>query len=71
MSRQADCPSCLTGTHDDHDPKWNIREGLIGGNYCGCTGDCAERAKAAFDSVWDAIVGPSNSSSSSPGEVRK
>lgn len=46
MSLQADCPSCVTGDHDGHDANWGITPGLIGGSYCGCEGDCAERVKA-------------------------
>jgi hypothetical protein len=48
----------LTGIHEGHDPRWNIRAGLIGGNYCGCAGDCAERAKAAFDKAWSVVYPP-------------
>lgn len=57
MSRAADCGSCLSGDHSGHVRDWNITPGLIGGEYCACTGDCAERAKAMFDK-WRALIGP-------------
>ncbi len=49
MSIAADCPSCMTGNHGGHVRDWNIIQGIIGGSYCPCTGDCAERAAAAFE----------------------
>lgn len=48
MSYPADCPACIAGDHNGHDAAHGTRKGLIGGNYCACTGDCAERAAAAF-----------------------
>lgn len=48
MSRALDCPACMTGDHEGHNRDWNIKPGLIGGEYCDCTGDCAERSAAAF-----------------------
>lgn len=46
MSVAAPCGSCLMGDHSRHDRDHGIREGLIGGSYCACTGDCAERFAA-------------------------
>lgn len=56
MSRPADCPSCAMGSHDRHDRAHGLRPGLIGGTYCDCTGDCAERFKAKgerFAQLWN------------------
>lgn len=47
MAISADCPSCQHGDHSDHDPRWGVRPGLIGGVVCGCTGDCSARAEKA------------------------
>jgi len=47
MSVHVDRPACTSGDHDRHNPEWGIRPGLIGGQYCACSGDCAERADAA------------------------
>jgi hypothetical protein len=46
VSVAAPCGSCLMGDHSRHDRDYGIREGLIGGAYCACTGDCAERFAA-------------------------
>jgi hypothetical protein len=45
MSIQVDCPSCVTGDHQGHDPNWGIKPDVIGGQYCGCQGDCLERVR--------------------------
>ncbi len=58
MAFYSDCPSCVTGIHDGHVEHWGKRpEGVIDGDFCACTGDCAERAKAAFDKAWGGVVG--------------
>lgn len=44
MSRAQDCSGCMWGDHERHDPSHGLIEGLIGGEHCACTGDCAERA---------------------------
>jgi hypothetical protein len=49
MSVHVDCPSCAFGKHDRHDRDWGIKPGLIGGQSCGCTGDCPERWAAATE----------------------
>lgn len=49
MSVHADCPGCLSGDHSRHVGPWNVREGLIGGAYCVCDGDCAKRLQEAAD----------------------
>lgn len=51
MSRAQDCSGCLWGDHERHDPQHGIVEGLLGGEYCACTGDCAERAQVRAESV--------------------
>lgn len=55
MSFPADCPACVMGNHEGHDPKHGLREGLIGGTRCDCVGDCADRllawTRAAFGAV--------------------
>jgi hypothetical protein len=38
----------MTGDHEGHVPNWGIKPDVIGGEYCGCKGDCAERAKARY-----------------------
>ena len=40
MSRPTPCPACQDGHHERHVGPWNVREGLIGGDVCHCTGDC-------------------------------
>lgn len=46
----ADCPGCMAGNHEQHVEHWGTRpEGVIDGDFCYCKGDCAERARAAFD----------------------
>lgn len=46
----ADCPACMAGSHVGHVSHWGKRpEGVIDGEFCYCSGDCAERARAAFD----------------------
>lgn len=51
MSIASDCGPCLNGDHAHHDRDHGIREGVIGGTYCACTGDCAERSERA-DDIW-------------------
>lgn len=46
MSARLACAGCVLGNHDEHDPSWGLRPGLIGGWYCACTGDCKERFDA-------------------------
>lgn len=59
MSIAVDCPACMLGEHDGHDALHGIIPGLIGGSRCDCEGDCAERAKAAWERMKDkwGIVG--------------
>lgn len=52
MSFPADCLSCVAGKHEGHNSKEGTRPGLIGGTVCNCTGDCAERAAAAWESIF-------------------
>lgn len=46
MSLARDCSACVTGAHTRHNASEGLTEGLIGGTYCDCTGDCAERRQA-------------------------
>lgn len=56
MAVFADCNACMFGDHSRHVEHWGKRpEGVIDGEFCHCTGDCAERSKAAFDRLWGAI----------------
>jgi hypothetical protein len=55
VSIEMDCPSCAAGNHADHDPRWGIRVGLIGGCYCGCVGDCEERFVAFSDRIFEML----------------
>lgn len=48
MSIRVDCPACMSGNHEGHVQDWGLRPGLIGGSYCGCRGDCKERAEQAY-----------------------
>jgi hypothetical protein len=41
MAIQMDCYGCQTGNHDQHTNV--LVGGLIGGTYCACTGNCAQR----------------------------
>jgi hypothetical protein len=41
----------MVGAHDRHDPNEGRTDGLIGGYYCGCTGDCAARFAVALDQL--------------------
>jgi hypothetical protein len=54
MARADDCGPCRWGNHDQHDRDHGILPGLIGGTYCACTGDCAQRAetRAADIGAW-------------------
>lgn len=47
MSIAVDCGGCTAGNHDHHNRNHGIVDGLIGGTYCACTGDCDERAAEA------------------------
>lgn len=39
----APCGSCSAGDHTNHVAHWDVApEGVLGGAYCNCTGDCAE-----------------------------
>lgn len=49
MSIHRDCGGCMAGDHERHDGRHSGPSGLIGGTYCGCTGDCAERFAAFRD----------------------
>ena len=50
MAVIADCPACQGGDHGNHVQHWGKRaEGVIDGEFCYCSGDCAERAEAFFD----------------------
>ena len=51
MAIQRDCPSCASGSHENHDASHGITPGLIGGSACHCAGDCPERAVAAAQQV--------------------
>lgn len=55
MSIAADCYACAAGNHTRHDRDWNLRPGLIGGAFCDCPGDCAERSAAAFQEWWTGL----------------
>lgn len=50
MAMTSDCPACFSGDHDHHVEHWGVRpEGVIDGDFCHCTGDCAARSKANFE----------------------
>lgn len=51
MSVQGDCGGCMAGDHTQHDTNWGITPGLIGGTYCGCPGDCEERAHQRSEAI--------------------
>lgn len=55
MSLESDCPSCMAGNHEGHVEPWDIHEGLIGGSYCACAGDCADRSRAAFAAMFGGL----------------
>lgn len=53
----ADCPGCMAGNHEQHVEHWGTRpEGVIDGEFCYCKGDCAERARTAFDEFFGNLV---------------
>lgn len=43
MSLPSLCFPCSVGDHDKHNRDHGIRPGLIGGTYCPCEGNCADR----------------------------
>lgn len=47
MSINVDCGGCAAGNHDRHNYAHGLRPGVLGGQHCGCQGDCAERAEVA------------------------
>jgi hypothetical protein len=49
MSYPRDCSGCAVGAHHRHNPDEGVMPGLIGGFYCNCTGDCADRFAAALE----------------------
>ena len=49
MSLEMDCSSCMRGKHEQHNRSEGLRPGLLGGTYCGCSGDCAERFDRAAE----------------------
>lgn len=40
MSIASTCPACMAGNHEGHDRAFGLKPGLIGGEYCACSGDC-------------------------------
>lgn len=49
----ADCPACMLGDHSKHVETWGTRSfGIIDGEVCRCSGDCAERGKRFFDELF-------------------
>jgi hypothetical protein len=53
MAVITDCPPCFWGNHEHHsrDHGTGTRPGVIGGAYCACKGDCAERAVKAYQQL--------------------
>lgn len=68
MAMFSDCPGCLSGDHSQHVHHWGKRpEGVIDGDFCSCSGDCAERAQAELA----ALVGePQRRAAVEAGSVR-
>ena len=60
MSISVDCSGCMRGEHDRHNRYHGTRPGLIGGAYCGCKGDCAERFAEAGRRFWGWVRGTEN-----------
>jgi len=58
MSIASNCGSCMAGDHTRHDRDHGIREGVIGGTYCDCSGDCAERAEARGEELRALLTAP-------------
>lgn len=59
MAMFADCPGCSSGDHDSHVAHWGVRpEGVIDGDFCVCSGDCAERHKTSLQKLLDAMFNP-------------
>jgi hypothetical protein len=53
MAFFSDCPSCSGGDHSGHVEHWGKRtEGVIDGDFCRCSGDCAERSEKRFDDMF-------------------
>ena len=47
------CPACIGGSHEGHVEHWGKRpEGIIDGEFCYCSGDCAERAQENTDRMF-------------------
>lgn len=40
------------GDHRKHNRDFGIIPDVIGGQYCGCTGDCAEESKKEFEMMF-------------------
>lgn len=58
MSYPVDCPGCTMGKHERHNPSHGTIPGVIGGTWCDCPGDCAQRADANAEAFLRAIFGP-------------
>lgn len=42
----------MCGDHSKHDGSHRGLPGVLGGYYCGCQGDCAERHAAAMERIF-------------------
>lgn len=52
MAALAPCPACQMGNHAGHDEHWQkAPEGVLGGAYCNCRGDC--RPPASLQEIFD------------------
>lgn len=60
MSLEMDCSSCMRGKHEQHNRSEGLRPGLLGGTYCGCSGDCAERFDRAAERFMGWVRGTEN-----------
>lgn len=55
MSLANDCTPCAVGNHAQHERDHGIKPGVIGGTYCACSGDCADRARALASQLFNPL----------------
>lgn len=59
MATIVDCPGCYAGDHSRHIERHRpVPRGMMGGEVCGCTGDCAARHEKRWADIKSKVRAP-------------